>query len=149
MTENEKTNLKSGTTGMEAAPAADAGGDVESQSTGGKETGRASYKATGEPKAETRDGDERRVSGSWNIDLLLDLELPVRVSFGQTEMLLRDVIKLGTGSIIELNKSVNDPVTVIVNNKPIAKGEVVMVDGNYGVRILDVQSTADRIRSLG
>ena len=87
--------------------------------------------------------------GNWNINLLLDVELPVRVSFGQTEMQLRDVFKLGAGSIIELDKSVNDPVSVIVNNKPIARGEVVMVDGNYGVRILEVESTADRIRSLG
>jgi flagellar motor switch protein FliN/FliY len=86
---------------------------------------------------------------NWNIDLLLDVELPVRVSFGQTEMQLRDVFKLGAGSVIELDKSVNDPVSVIVNNKTIAKGEVVMVDGNYGIRILEVESTADRIRSLG
>jgi len=87
--------------------------------------------------------------GNWNIDLLLDVELPVAVSFGNTEMQLRDVLKLGAGSVIELDKAVNDPVTIIVNRKPIAKGEVVMVDGNYGVRILEVESTADRIRSLG
>ena len=87
--------------------------------------------------------------GNWNIDLLLDVELPVCVSFGNSEMQLKDVLKLGAGSVIELDKSVNDPVTIIVNRKPIAKGEVVMVDGNYGVRILDVESTADRIRSLG
>ena len=88
-------------------------------------------------------------SGNWNIDLLLDVELPVSISFGNSEMQLKDVLKLGAGSVIELDKSVNDPVTVIVNHKPIAKGEVVMVDGNYGVRILEVDSTADRIRSLG
>jgi flagellar motor switch protein FliN len=87
--------------------------------------------------------------GNWNIDLLLDVELPVSVSFGNSEMQLKDVLKLGAGSVIELDKSVNDPVTIIVNRKPIAKGEVVMVDGNYGVRILEVESTADRIRSLG
>jgi flagellar motor switch protein FliN/FliY len=88
-------------------------------------------------------------TGNWNINLLLDVELPVSVSFGHAEMQLKDVLKLGTGSVIELDKSVNDPVTIIVNHKPIAKGEVVMVDGNYGVRILEVESTADRIRSLG
>ena len=93
--------------------------------------------------------DARGDSGNWNINLLLDVELPVRISFGQTEMQLRDVFNLGAGSVIELDKLVNDPVSVIVNNKPIAKGEVVMVDGNYGVRILEVESTADRIRSLG
>ena len=88
-------------------------------------------------------------SGGWNIDLLLDVELPVSVSFGHSEMQLKDVLKLGAGSVIELDKSVNDPVTIIVNHKPIAKGEVVMVDGNYGVRILEVESTAERLRSLG
>ena len=88
-------------------------------------------------------------TGNWNIDLLLDVELPISVSFGHSEMLLKDILKLGAGSVIELDKSVNDPVTIIVNHKPIAKGEVVMVDGNYGVRILEVDSTADRIRSLG
>jgi flagellar motor switch protein FliN len=87
--------------------------------------------------------------GNWNIDLLLDVELPISVLFGNSEMPLKDILKLGPGSVIELDKSVNDPVTIIVNHKPIAKGEVVMVDGNYGVRVLDVESTADRIRSLG
>jgi len=104
---------------------------------------------TEERNTDASNGNERRNSGNWNIDLLLDVELPVRVSFGKTEMQLRDVFKLGAGSVIELDKSVNDPVAVIVNNKTIAKGEVVMVDGNYGVRILEVESTADRIRSLG
>ncbi len=81
--------------------------------------------------------------------MLLDVELPISVSFGHSEMQLKDVLKLGAGSVIELDKSVNDPVTIIVNDKPIAKGEVVMVEGNYGVRILEVESKADRIRSLG
>ncbi len=88
-------------------------------------------------------------AGNWNIELLLDVELPVSVSFGHSEMALKDVLKLGAGSVVELDKSVNDPVSIIVNHKPIAKGEVVMVDGNYGVRILEVESTTDRIRSLG
>ena len=86
---------------------------------------------------------------NWNLDLLLDVELPVSVSFGDSEMALKDVLKLGAGSVIELDRAVNDPVTIVVNHKPIAKGEVVMVDGNYGVRILEVESRADRIRSLG
>ncbi len=93
--------------------------------------------------------DQSKPSSGWNIDLLLDVELPITVSFGETEMQLKDVLKLGVGAVIELDKSVNDPVTVIVNQKPIAKGEVVMVEGNYGVRILEVESTAERILSLG
>ncbi len=93
--------------------------------------------------------EQAKPSSGWNIDLLLDVELPITVSFGEAEMQLKDVLKLGVGSVIELDKSVNDPVTVIVNQKPIARGEVVMVEGNYGVRILEVESTAERIRSLG
>jgi flagellar motor switch protein FliN/FliY len=90
-----------------------------------------------------------RAAGNWNIDLLLDVELPIVVSFGETEMPLKEILKFGAGSVIELNKSVNDPVVIKVNEKPIARGEVVMVDGNYGVRILEVESTAERLRSLG
>jgi flagellar motor switch protein FliN/FliY len=95
------------------------------------------------------DAKGREAAGNWNIDLLLDVELPISVTFGSSEMPLKDVLKLGPGSVIELDKSVNDPVSVIVNNKPIAKGEVVMVEGNYGVRIIEVESTAERLRSLG
>ncbi len=96
-----------------------------------------------------QDQDQQASQANWNIDLLLDVELPIVVSFGETAMPLKDVLKLGVGSVIELDKTVNDPVTLIVNQKPIARGEVVMVEGNYGVRILEVESTADRIRSLG
>jgi flagellar motor switch protein FliN/FliY len=92
---------------------------------------------------------ETRETGKGNLDLLLDVELPIRVCFGESELQLKDVLRLGVGSVIELNRSINDPVTVIVNEKPIARGEVVMVDGSYGVRILEVESTAERIRSLG
>jgi flagellar motor switch protein FliN/FliY len=99
------------------------------------------------PSKPPKAGPEK-ASGNWNIDLLLDVELPVAVSFGECEMPLRDVLKLAAGSVIELDKSVNDPVTIIVNEKPIARGEVVMIDGNYGVRITEVESTADRIRSF-
>ncbi|MDR0310603.1 MAG: flagellar motor switch protein FliN [Acidobacteriota bacterium] len=83
-----------------------------------------------------------------NLDLLLDVDLPISVAFGTSEMMLKDVMNLGAGSVIELHKSVNDPVSIIVNQTPIARGEVVMVDGKYGVRVLEVESTANRIRSL-
>jgi flagellar motor switch protein FliN len=99
------------------------------------------------PAGSRRDGAKQQ--GNWNIDLILDVELEVVVSFGETQMPLRDILKLGVGSVIELEKAVNDPVAIFVKDKPIARGEVVMVDGNYGVKILEVESTADRIRSLG
>jgi len=82
------------------------------------------------------------------IDLLLDVELPVSVSFGRAQLALKDVIKLTTGSIVELNRSVSEPVEVIVNNCVIARGEVVVVEGNFGVRIKQVISRQERLRTL-
>jgi flagellar motor switch protein FliN/FliY len=82
------------------------------------------------------------------LDLLLDVELPVSVSFGRAQLALKDVIKLTTGSIVELNRTIAEPVEVIVNNCVIARGEVVVVDGNFGVRIQQVISRQERLRTL-
>jgi flagellar motor switch protein FliN/FliY len=85
---------------------------------------------------------------SRTFDLLLDVELPVSVSFGRAQLQLKDVLKLTTGSIIELNRSIVEPVEVIVNNCVIARGEVVVVEGNFGVRIQQVISRQERLRTL-
>ena len=100
-----------------------------------------------DPWTLARKGQE--TSGNWDIDLLLEVELPLSICFHNSKMQLEEVLKLGAGSVIELNKSIHDPVTIVVNHKPIAKGEFVILNGNYGVRILEVKSAADRIRSLG
>lgn len=84
-----------------------------------------------------------------NIDLLLDVELPITVRIGSTEMKLIDIMRLGLGSIIELEKMVDDPVEILANDKLVARGEVVVCDGNYAVKITEVQSREERIRSLG
>lgn len=80
--------------------------------------------------------------------LLLDVELPVAVSFGRASLPIRDVIKLTTGSVVELDRAVTEPVDVVINNRVIARGEVVVVDGNYGVRIAQIMTRDERIRSL-
>lgn len=81
-----------------------------------------------------------------SIEMLLDLDLPVTVSFGQSRMLLSDVLKLNTGSVIELSSHVNDPVEVIVNNCVVATGEVVVVNGNFGIRIEHILAPEERLR---
>jgi len=83
-----------------------------------------------------------------SIELLLDVELPVSVSFGRAHLPLKDVIKLTCGSIVELNRSVSEPVDVMVNNCIIARGEVVVVEGNFGIRIKQVISRQERLRTL-
>ncbi len=87
-------------------------------------------------------------SPARTFDLLLDVELPVSVSFGRAQVALKDVLKLTTGSIVELNRSITEPVEVIVNNCVIARGEVVVVEGNFGVRIQQVVSRQERLRTL-
>jgi flagellar motor switch protein FliN/FliY len=85
---------------------------------------------------------------SKTLDLLLEVDLPIGVSFGRTQMRLKEALKLTTGSIVELNRSVTEPVEIIVNNCVIARGEVVVVEGNYGVRILEIISREERLRTL-
>ena len=87
-------------------------------------------------------------ANSKTFELLLDVELPVSVSFGRAQVPLKDVLKLTTGSIVELNRSVTEPVEVIVNNCVIARGEVVVVEGNFGVRVHQVISRQERLRTL-
>lgn len=82
------------------------------------------------------------------LDLLLDVEMPVSISFGRTHLPLKEALKLTTGSIVELNRTVAEPVDVIVNNCVIARGEVVVIEGNYGVRIREIMSRQDRLRHL-
>lgn len=89
----------------------------------------------------------RDSSVSRTFDVLLDVALPVAVSFGRTSLQIREVLKLNTGSIVELDRFVTDPVEVIVNNCVIARGEVVVVEGNYGVRISQLASRDERLHT--
>lgn len=89
----------------------------------------------------------REPVASKTLELLLDVALPVSVSFGKTLLQIREVLKLNTGSVVELDRLVSEPVEVIVNNCVIARGEVVVVDGNYGVRVIHLASREDRLRS--
>lgn len=88
------------------------------------------------------------VQHSRTFELLLDVELPVSISFGRAMVPLRDVVKLTSGSVVELNRTISEPVEVIVNNCVIARGEVVVIEGNYGVRIQQIISPQERLRTL-
>ncbi len=85
---------------------------------------------------------------SKTFDLLMGVELSVSVSFGHVQLPLKDVLKLTAGSIVELNRMVDEPVEVIVNNCVVARGEVVVIEGNYGVRIHHIMSRQQRLESL-
>lgn len=80
----------------------------------------------------------RAADSAGTLDVLMNIDLPVTISFGSVELPLGDVLKLTTGSIVELNHRLNEPVDIVVNRCLVARGEVVVVDGNYGVRIWEV-----------
>ncbi len=89
------------------------------------------------------------VPANKNIDFVLDIPLQVTVQIGSTRMLIRELLQLGQGSVIELNKLAGEPMEVLVNNKLVARGEVVVVNEKFGIRLTDVVSPNQRIQQLG
>jgi flagellar motor switch protein FliN/FliY len=83
-----------------------------------------------------------------NISLIMDVKLPVRVRIGKKRMLLKDVLNMDIGSVIELNQLANDPLEILVDNHVIAQGEVVIVDGNFGVQITTIGTKRERLTQL-
>ena len=86
--------------------------------------------------------------GMNNLDFLLDIALQVSVHIGSTKMLIKDLLQLGQGSIIELNKLAGEPMDVLVNDRLIARGEVVVVNDKFGIRLTDVMNVTDRVEQL-
>jgi len=83
-----------------------------------------------------------------NLKLLLDVKLNLRVRIGSKKMLLKDVLSMDIGSIVELNQLANEPLEVLIDNKKIAEGEVVIVDGNFGIQITSIGSKKERMHAL-
>lgn len=91
---------------------------------------------------------QENVQSIRNIDLILDVPLDISVVLGRTKKSIQDILNLGTGSLIELDKLAEEPVEILVNGKQIALGEVVVVDENFGVRITNIVSNIERIKTL-
>lgn len=83
-----------------------------------------------------------------NISLIKDVKLPIRVRIGSKNMLLKDILNMDIGSVVELNQLANDPLDILVGDKIIALGEVVIVDGNFGVQITEIGTKKERIEQL-
>lgn len=85
---------------------------------------------------------------SNNLDLLLEIPLQVTVELGRTKRSIKEILEMSSGSIIELDKLAGEPVDILVNNRLIANGEVVVIDENFGVRITDILSQTERLKNL-
>jgi len=84
-----------------------------------------------------------------NLDLLLDIPLEITIELGRTKMLINDLLKLGQGSVIELPKEAGDTLEILANNRLIAKGDVVVMNKKYGIRLTEVISPVERLEKLG
>ncbi len=96
-------------------------------------------------QAPLEESDEQQAR---ELDFILDIPLELSVELGKTKMLVNDLLQLGQGSIIELNKLAGEPLEVYINTKLIARGEVVVVNEKFGVRLTDVITPIDRVKSL-
>lgn len=95
---------------------------------------------------ETLDQDHSQVPR--NLDFILDIPLEISVELGRTKMRIANILKLGQGSIIELTNPVGNSLEILVNQKPIAKGEVVVVNEKYAIRLIEILSVMERIEKL-
>lgn len=96
--------------------------------------------------------DKENMSGPqsrYDLELILDIPLDVKVELGQVKMIVNDLLQLSQGSVIDLKKPVGDSVDIYIGDKLIAKGEVVVADETLGIRVTDIASPAERVRSLG
>jgi flagellar motor switch protein FliN/FliY len=93
-------------------------------------------------------GNSKMSKESGNIGLILDVPLQVTVELGSTRMRIKEILELGVGSIVELDKLAGDPVDIYVNGKLIAKGEVVVIDENFGIKVTDIISPIERANTL-
>jgi flagellar motor switch protein FliN len=107
-------------------------------------TGSPSPPPTSFPSAQSAEA----VGTPKNIDFILDIPMSVTVYVGSTKMAIRDLLQLAQGSVIELDKVAGEPMEVMVNNKLVARGEVVVVNEKFGIRLTDVVSAAERVQHL-
>ena len=102
--------------------------------------------------AEIETGASSEEGGLGHVDpkleLLYDLQLPVSIELGRTNMLIRDILRLGRGSVIEFEKLVSEPVDVLVNGKKVAEGEVVVMEKHFGIKITTLINPQDRLKSM-
>lgn len=125
---------------LEDMPADDQKADVNDIDFPQTSVSKAEFQQLSEPSAspETR-----------NIDLLMDVNLPISIELGRTKMSISDILSLGPGSVVELAKLAGEPVDVLVNQKIVARGEVVVIDENFGVRVTQLMTAEERLKALG
>ena len=102
----------------------------------------------GNSNAGSLNENESSQQEEYNIDLILDIPLTLSVELGKVKMLVDDLLQLGQGSIVDLDKPAGEPLGIYINGKLVARGEVVVADDKYGIRVTDIISPHERVASL-
>lgn len=97
----------------------------------------------------TEEAKTQRTDGRRELDFILDIPLDVSVELGRTRLLINELLQLGQGSVVELNKLAGEPLEVYVNGKLVARGEAVVINEKFGVRLTDIISPIERVKQLG
>ncbi|MBW2058913.1 MAG: flagellar motor switch protein FliN [Deltaproteobacteria bacterium] len=132
---------------MEKEEQAKAEGQAAEATAAGGQTEKKQPQAGKEPPSQGTPGKETEGKGK-NLDFVLDIPLEVTVELGRTRMIINDLLQLGQGSVIELTKLAGEPMEILVNQKLIARGEVVVVNEKFGVRLTDIISPMERVEQL-
>ena len=103
----------------------------------------------GEESIDFRENRSGSDQDARDLDFILDIPLELTVELGRTKMMVNDLLQLGQGSIVELNKLAGEPLEICINKKLVARGEAVVVNEKFGVRLTDIVSPIERVKSLG
>ncbi len=146
--DNIDNSIKGGDDGLDDIWWDDIGDDSTTSGKGASATAKDSSGVKKRPAefSELKEGGVK--SGSGDLDFIMDIPLEVTVELGRTTMPIFDLLQLGQGSIVELTKVAGEPLEILVNKKLIARGEVVVVNEKFGIRLTDVVSTKERIENL-
>jgi len=146
--DNIDNSIKGGDDGLDDIWWDDFGDDSTTSGKGASATAKDSSGVKKRPAefSELKEGGVK--SGSGDLDFIMDIPLEVTVELGRTTMPIFDLLQLGQGSIVELTKVAGEPLEILVNKKLIARGEVVVVNEKFGIRLTDVVSTKERIENL-
>jgi len=129
----------------------EASGEINESSEDAVEASAEDSIGSDELSAEVSDeiGDAEDNDGNKELDFILDIPLEISVELGRTQMLVNDLLRLGQGAIVELAKLADEPMDIYVNRKLFARGEVVVINEKFGIRLTDIISPAERVKSLG
>ena len=146
--DNIDNSIKGGDDGLDDIWWDDIGDDSTTSGEGAPASAKDSSGVKKRPSefSELKEGGVK--SGSGDLDFIMDIPLEVTVELGRTTMPIFDLLQLGQGSIVELTKVAGEPLEILVNKKLIARGEVVVVNEKFGIRLTDVVSTKERIENL-